>query len=115
MPSRAALKLKGSLREDKNWPKFTRLVKPADFAYNEKTYLLNQKITCNRINTINAWMEKSTQCLAYREEMPQIESVSKRAELPKFTPEQFPEFRSSFLEGDSRGNRPQTVISVRVR
>jgi hypothetical protein len=39
-------------------------------------------------------MEKSTQCLAYREEAPQIESVSKRAELPKFTPEQFPEFHS---------------------
>lgn len=43
---------------------------------------------------INAVMEKSTQCLAYREETPQIESVSRRAELPKFTPEQFPEFTS---------------------
>ncbi|WP_379160374.1 hypothetical protein [Paenibacillus sp. sgz5001063] len=44
---------------------------------------------------INAVMEKSTQCLAYREETPLIESVSKRAELPKFTPEQFLEFLSS--------------------
>jgi hypothetical protein len=43
---------------------------------------------------IHAMMEKSTQCLAYREEAPQIESVSKRAELPKFTPEQFPECTS---------------------
>ncbi|MNI51340.1 hypothetical protein D3C73_1060620 [compost metagenome] len=42
-------------------------------------------------------METSTQCLAYREETPEIESVSKRAELPKFTPEQFPE--SSVQEG----------------
>ncbi len=40
----------------------------------------------------NAVMETSTQCLAYREETPEIESVSKRAELPKFTPEQFPEY-----------------------
>lgn len=43
---------------------------------------------------INAVMEKSTQCLTYREETPQIESVSRRAELPKFTPEQIPEFTS---------------------
>ncbi|WP_175406452.1 hypothetical protein [Bacillus sp. FJAT-27264] len=39
----------------------------------------------------NAVMEKSTQCLTYREETPLIESVSKDAELLKFTPEQFPE------------------------
>ncbi|KWX73241.1 hypothetical protein D3C75_853130 [compost metagenome] len=60
-------------------------------------------------------MEKSTQCLAYREETPQIESVSRRAELPKFTPEQFPEFFSFHMEGKRRGNRPQTVISAKVR
>ncbi len=62
---------------------------------------------------INALMEKSTQCLAYREEAPQIESVSRRAELPKFTPEQFPEFLpKASLGEDSRGDRPQTVISA---
>jgi hypothetical protein len=57
-------------------------------------------------------MEKSTQCLTYREETPRIESVSKRAELSKFTPEQFPEFLKYCLVGKGRGYRSQTVISV---
>ncbi|KWX80661.1 hypothetical protein AMQ84_02905 [Paenibacillus riograndensis] len=58
-------------------------------------------------------MEKSTQCLAYREETPQIESVSRRAELPKFTPEQFPEFFSVLLWKESvgeTGRRPLFLL-----
>ncbi|MDF9843893.1 hypothetical protein M2105_004948 [Paenibacillus sp. PastF-1] len=51
-------------------------------------------------------METSTQCLANREETPEIESVSGRAELPKFTPEQFPEFHSV---GDT-GRRPLFLL-----
>lgn len=65
---------------------------------------------------IHAMMEKSTQCLAYREEAPQIESVSKRAELPKFTPEQFPECASRLpwraLVGGT-GRRPLFLYKVR--
>jgi hypothetical protein len=52
-------------------------------------------------------METSTQCLAYREETPKIESVSKRAELPKFTPEQFPE---CFVSVGDTGRRPLFLL-----
>lgn len=58
-------------------------------------------------------MEKSTQCLAYREEAPQIESVSRRAELPKFTPEQFPEFLTEATSGrivGETGRRPLYLL-----
>ncbi|MBW4085232.1 hypothetical protein [Paenibacillus sp. S150] len=61
-------------------------------------------------------MEKSKQCLAYREETPQTESVSRRAELPKFTPEQFLEFHLSFgLKGNvgETGRRPLFLYKVR--
>jgi hypothetical protein len=65
----------------------------------------------------NAVMEKSKQCLSYREEAPVIESVSKDAELPKFTPEQFPEIfaQGAFLGkwvGDT-GRRPLLLHKVR--
>lgn len=51
--------------------------------------------------------------LVHREETPEIESVSGQSALPKFAPEQFPE--GGFYLKHSRGYRPQTVISVRVR
>lgn len=61
----------------------------------------------------NAVMEISKQCLSYREETPEIESVSKDAELPKFTPEQFPEsFAGRLVWRERREYRPQTVTSA---